>query len=72
MFGFIHFRGIYMLDYCEKILDVTESSNIPAQGTGLATSLSCLSNDATIKTATLGYQIYNEYQKGLILSNDRL
>ena len=72
LFALIHFRGIYLLDYCEQILDVTEYNNIPAQGKGLATSLSCLSNEATTSTATLGYQLYNEYQKGLILANDRL
>jgi hypothetical protein len=61
-----------MLDYCEQILQVTERNEIPPMGMGLASSLSCMSDDAENKAATLGYQLYNEYQKGLILSNDRL
>lgn len=31
-FGFVHFRLVYMLDYCEQVFEVTDINQIPAIG----------------------------------------
>jgi len=45
---------------------------IPSQGTGVASYLSCMPDEPTSFATQLGYQLNNEYQKCLILCNDRL
>ncbi len=72
LFAFAHFRLVYSLDYCEQIIQVTDQNRIPTIGTGVATALSCMPDDANDFSSSLSYKLYNEYQKCLILSNDRL
>lgn len=72
VFTAVSFRGLYELDYCEQVFQITDSDLIPNQGTGIAKYLSCMP-EAQISFATsMGYQLYNEFEKGLILCNDRL
>jgi hypothetical protein len=74
VFTLTNFRLIYMLDYCEQALHVTESSYDwkPQPSTGIAYPFSCIKPEPRSYANTLAYQLNNEYQKGLILCNDRL
>jgi hypothetical protein len=72
MFALLHFRFIYFLDWCEGILQITDQNRIPDIGMGISSYLSCLPDFSTDYSASLGYQFNTEYQKGLILVNDRL
>ena len=72
LFSFAHFRLAYTLDYCEQIIEVTDQNKIPALGTGVANALSCLPSEANTYVSQLNYKFYTEYQKGLIICNDRI
>ncbi|CDW87848.1 UNKNOWN [Stylonychia lemnae] len=67
-----HGQLIYMVDFCEQMIQISEEGQLPTIGTGISKYLSCLSQDSSSIVTTLGYQGSIEYQKGIILSNEKL
>lgn len=72
MFCLTHFRLLYMLDYCEQVFEITYDNEIPAKGKGIGKHISCMPDEQTQFAAQLVYFLNTEYQKGLVICNDRL
>eukprot|EP00347_Sterkiella_histriomuscorum_P000404 403375994 len=67
-----HGQLIYLVDFCEQMISIDTQSQIPTIGSGISRYLSCIPYNSTSILTTIGYQGSIEYQKGIILCNERL
>ena len=65
-------QAIYLLDFCEEIIQITDNNILPIYGQGIGYSMSCLPTQANIAATTLSYDSYTEYNRGILLANLRL